>query len=188
MFQNDFSTPDWLHEQANLRRDLTIAMWKQLAGDEFEELFISPANTITAIGHPNPNVRIAAMGICQDYWKCDHEQDYIDRCISLSQYDLSAQSRSAAIAALGFSFCKTNDDIIVNLLAHIVSDSGNTNAIRNAAYMALRMVENGLSFEFAMEHSAWDQNQEELLDINWIHLQQLIHKQAPGYGPSTPPS
>jgi HEAT repeats len=166
---SDFSDPSW-NAQNEKRHSLFHAAWRRLAGAKYDQLVSSADAALLLLNDPDPNVRTAAFSACGDIWRCQTHSAYVAACLKHSLDDPVEQSRVAAIASLGFSFSATKDAFVLKFLARLVLDQGNSDYVRNTAYMTISHVEIGPSLELAL----WNiDGVVGLLDISWKRVHEF---------------
>lgn len=115
---------------------------RDLAGEHFDTMCRSEADTISYLDHADARIRCAALRLANGHWGITKRLDETYEKLATSDTDMNV--RESAIIALGTSFARTQDDRIGDLLAKTVSDDGQPLSLRLSAFMSLQRLHGNL--------------------------------------------
>lgn len=124
-----------------------LASLKNLVGPVYEELVRSKETVLAHIFHADRNVRIAAIYLCDLFWKCPKDVEFLDAYRKTAATDPDDAVRRVAVGLLGATLEGTRDLSTSQFLADTVKDSRTSAELREAAYSALRQVQLGLNLK-----------------------------------------
>lgn len=122
-------------------------VWRELAGPTFDELMRCKEAAVAHVFDNDPNIRVAAINICDSVWRCSGDADFLKACCNLALSDPDDWVRSHAIDAYGRAMKSSRDRAASRFLAQIVKDETNPARVRRTAYFALQEVQSSLSEE-----------------------------------------
>jgi hypothetical protein len=126
---------------------VTHETWKDLAGSSYDKLMESKDAALATLAHPNGNVRIAAIHICDSVWHCAKQDEFVRACRQMAAEDPDEVVRAHAIGMYGKAMRLTKDLAASRFLADLVKRGGTSQDLRKASYWALREVQMGLTEE-----------------------------------------
>jgi hypothetical protein len=139
------SNPHVKGNSRQARSDERDAFWRKKAGDAYLDLVRSRDVSIALMQHPNPDVRITAISMCDLHWKCSNEPAFRAALQELVVNDPDESVQRTAIDSLGGAFRKTQDTVVSHLLANLAARGDLPEDFRRTAYWALREVQLGIT-------------------------------------------
>lgn len=118
---------------------------KELAGPHFGRLAHRKDVAMAYLNDEDPNVRIAAIRLCDRIWNCSDDPHFLDACRTIAAADPVVSVCVHAIDTLGRAFRATKNPGLSTYLVSIVKDDTRPDRVRKAAYFALREVQIGLT-------------------------------------------
>jgi hypothetical protein len=128
-------------------RDTYKELAKELAGPLYGDLLRSKEAALALLESDEPNVRLAAIGICDRQWGCGRDPHFIDKCRAIAKADSSITVRVHAIDVLARAFQGTRDSAMLQFLAELIADPAIGDLLRRDACSAMRRVEQGPTHE-----------------------------------------
>lgn len=126
---------------------LTHEVWKDLAGPLYDELVQDKAFAFEHLVNPNGNIRIAAINIYGSLWNGSTDPAFVNACRQIAATDPDNSVRAHAISAFGQALRSSHDAVASRFLADVAKDCNSSEAVRIAAYWALREIQLGLTEE-----------------------------------------
>jgi len=158
---------------SNETLELTHAIWKDLAGNYYNDMMSHKDSAISLTRHVDSNVRIAALCVCHQFWKCGCSPEFIQVCFDVAETDSIENTRLVAMDFLGCMFDGTNDRRLLAFLANLLIDPTQSMDVRRTARRVLDEVENGAT----LEHLLWPLRRADTLEgIDWNHIAELSAK------------
>ena len=112
-----------------------LAHLASLIGPLGSEMLESRSTTERNLGHPNPDVRAAAIHFVTHKWGNDTEVNSI--CEKALNEDRHPTVRGAALSGLGIHNAGTKDRRLGGILSAIIKNESEETYVREAAYSAL---------------------------------------------------
>jgi HEAT repeat protein len=122
-----------------------LAHLASLIGPLGSEMLESRSATERNLGHPNPDVRAAAIHLFTHKWADDTEVNGI--CEKALNQDKHPTVRGAALSGLGSHNSGTKDRRIGRILSAVIKNESEDTYVREAAYRALFLL-SGKEAEF----------------------------------------
>ena len=132
---------------------MTHEVWKELAGSRYDQLVASKEIALGLLFDADRNVRIAAINVCDSYWKCSSDIEFVTACRKIAALDNDDSVRAHAIRSLGTALRSSKERLTSGFLANLVTDEDSSDEVRKAAYWALREIQFGLTEEDVVKRS-----------------------------------
>jgi hypothetical protein len=123
-------------ERSRLQR---LRYWRALVGSSLDEMLRNPDDTATCLQSQSPQVRAVALQVLTCYWNYRSEE-FATVCERLAFHDPSPEVKEHAVWSLGMCYSRTDDKRVSKLLASVVRNEQEAEAIRACAYQALLLV------------------------------------------------
>jgi hypothetical protein len=118
--------------------------WSEFAGIHYHKMMESKQAALALVFHPDRNVRIAAIQICDTVWNCTTDASYVEICRNVIKDDCDAVVRASAISAIGKAFRSSQSPEVSKFLSKFIAVDMDVIEVQSAAYWALREVQLGL--------------------------------------------
>ncbi|HUY89121.1 MAG TPA: HEAT repeat domain-containing protein [Pirellulales bacterium] len=115
-------------------------MWERCAGSHAERMRESRTAAESFLGHPDPNLRRAALMALRSHWGLGRDKDFAATCERLVFEDPDVEVRSLAIGFLSLCYSGSDDSHVGRLTAHLVVDDSAPRELRATAYRALIVI------------------------------------------------
>jgi hypothetical protein len=119
-----------------------LSFWEEAVGsDAVLDMLRDRKIAEKYLQHQQSDFRFIALNIIRDHWKPDEQ--FIAICEKLVDSDDDARVRAAAVTSLGVCCDSTGDRRIGQVLARMVADAAQPEALRKSAYHALMQLDRG---------------------------------------------
>jgi hypothetical protein len=128
-----------LHDEVLTSFNITQERWwRELVGDRLTSMLGNSTEAMNLLLDTDPRIRSVAIQVLTYYWR--PTTSLTQACEQFAINDPDPDVRTQAISSLGISYLRTNDYRIRQLLASIVADDKQPEAIRTVAYDSLLVV------------------------------------------------
>lgn len=117
---------------------------EELAGQLYNQMIRSKEATLACLSSSNYRIRIAAIRLCESFWKCGPDPQLIEACYSIAGSDAPDAFRMCGVYSLARILSSTKATAASRFLANLIMDSTNSTELRTTAYWALREIQFGL--------------------------------------------
>jgi hypothetical protein len=109
--------------------------WRNLAGDQLDEMLRSRAYAVQLLNSPHVQARLGALVVLSEHWK--DNADLASEFMRVARCDPDEEVRAVALQCVGQCHQGTDDRDVGLLLARIVTNNREPARVRAGAYCAL---------------------------------------------------